>query len=129
MDDKTKTLIKLLSYRRMLAGLTTAEIARRTGISQPTVYRILSGQSQHVQLDHIIKIGRLLGCSLQWDAVLSEEDLITAQADRKAEKAVRMLQGTSGLEGQGLSPKELDRIRKKTKRKILSGSDRKIWRE
>lgn len=55
------------------SGTTVAELARRTGIQQPTVHRIVSGEVDNPRLDNIIKLAKALGVTT---AELLEEDNI-----------------------------------------------------
>ncbi len=49
------------------------------------------------------------------------------QAERKAAELVAQVQGTSGLEAQGVPLSELRRMKKQTARELLTGSSRKLW--
>ena len=67
-------VIKKLNELALLKDLNPSEIARRSGVPQPTVHRILSGQSVDPKITIIRKIAECLGTSL----LELEGELITA---------------------------------------------------
>ena len=42
------------------------ELARRAGINQPTVHRIIKGESKNPRRDNIEAIAKAFGCSVEW---------------------------------------------------------------
>ena len=95
------SIVSKLNQQRTDLGLSCAAVAQRTGLALRTVQRVLSGQEQNPGFANVVAIAEALGVSIQ----LVSEDMNVMrqrQAERKAEKLMAMVQGTSGLEAQGL---------------------------
>src|ERR1700736_179302 len=101
MNMPTSFLLTLneLNQRRRQLGMSYAVLARRSGVSLPTVQRILSGKHRMPGLASVVAIAQALGANLQLDALSSVEEFREQQARRKAERLVGMVQATSGLAG------------------------------
>jgi len=111
-----------------MLGMSYDVLARKSGVSKPTVFRILSGRSSYTaSFANVLSLARALGLELEFEEEASIENLQERQARTKAENLVRMVQGTSGLEGQAVSPKEYGRLVRQATRKLLTGSKRKLW--
>lgn len=52
---------QLLTTKQQEKGWSEGELARRSGVSQPTVHRILKGESDNPRIDNVTKIARALG--------------------------------------------------------------------
>ncbi len=104
-------------------------IAQRSGVSQPTVHRILSGENPEASFAKIIAIAEALGIKITVHDEKTVSGLRENQAYLKAGKSVDMTQGTSALEGQGLDPAELMEARERLKQKLLAGSAKNLWSE
>ena len=59
--------------------------------------------------------------------IADEEELRERQAEQKAREIAKMVQGTMGLEGQGVSPEELEKLVRRNTIRLLAGSRRKLW--
>ena len=120
-------LFEEFERRRRKLSMSYAALAQRCGVSMPTVVRILSGCHHAPAFNNVAAIAEALGLQLGLAARQSVANLQAVQAKRKAENLVAMLQGTSGLEGQGLDQKTLQRLRRQTARELLAGSKRNLW--
>jgi transcriptional regulator with XRE-family HTH domain len=107
--------------------MTHAQLARKSGVSKPTVVRILSGGHAAAALSNVMAIAQALGMSLDLTPRVPAEDLLREQAERKAATLVGMVQGTSGLEGQGVDRETLERMKRQTVHELLAGSRRRLW--
>lgn len=47
-------------------GLSGGELARRSGVPQPTIHRILTGMSASPRLENVERIARALGVTTEW---------------------------------------------------------------
>ena len=54
-------IINKLNRQKERLGMTNPVLAERSGVSQPTIQRILSGKSPSVHFDHILAIADILG--------------------------------------------------------------------
>ena len=100
LDDTA--LFKNLDARRRELGLSYELLSKRSGVSRPTVQRVLSGNHTQVSFANIVAIVESLGLTLRLDSRMDVRDLKREQAEQKAKKLVSLVQGTSGLEGQAV---------------------------
>ena len=116
-----------LNQRRQELGLSVETLAKRSGVSRPTVQRILSGSNPTASFSNVLAIAHALGLSLRLDARMDIGTMKRDQADRKARKLVSLVQGTSGLEEQAVDKKTLETMVEQTTHELLSGSKRRLW--
>ena len=122
-------LFKKLENRRRELGISQAALADRSGVSLPTVQRILSGSRSAASIESILEITHVLGMDLEAVPRIDAQEILEQQARKKAEKLVRMVQGTSALEAQAVSSRHIGEMIKKTVRELLAGSRRRLWAE
>src|SRR5579863_4246728 len=96
--------------RRQELGLSYELLAQRSGVSRPTVQRILSGRYPSASFASVVAIGDALGLELKFDSTATPEQLKREQAREKAKKLAALVQGTGGLEGQGVDRAGLEAI-------------------
>ena len=120
-------LLQTLDRRRRDLGMSYATLALRSGVSMPTVVRILSGRHAAPALNNVGLIAEALELKLSLAPQMSSAKLRLKQAKQKAATLVGMLQGSSGLEGQALGQQSLQRLRRRTERELLNGSKRNLW--
>lgn len=117
-----------LEKRRRELGMSRKSLANRSNVSLPTVNRILSGRHTGASIENVLTIAAALGMELKFEAEIRSERFREMQAVAKARQLVRLVQGTSALEGQGLDKDELEDMIGRTA-KELSLSKRKLWEE
>ncbi len=115
-----------LNGRRRKLGMSHAALASRSGVSVPTVKRILSGRAGEASLANVAAVAQALGVSVEF-AERDIESMREEQAARKAAQIARMVQGTSALECQGVDAKTYRRLVKQSERELLTGSKRRLW--
>jgi transcriptional regulator with XRE-family HTH domain len=118
-----------LDQRRRNLGLSCAALAQRAGISLRTVQRVLAGKETDPGLSTIMSLVDALGMSLSVSTTEDSNQMRYRQATHKAERLVSLVQGTSGLEAQGLPSEAIADLRERTVRDLLAGSSRKLWDE
>ena len=123
------SLLTSLDQRRRDLGLSYDLLSKRSGVSRPTVQRILSGRQAAASFSNILAIAEALGLTLQFDSHAAPHQLKHAQAERKAKKLVALVQGTSGLEGQAVDQEAVESMIAQTTVELLAGSKRKLWSE
>jgi transcriptional regulator with XRE-family HTH domain len=116
-----------LNERRKNLGMTLECLADRAGLSLPTVVRILSGKHLSAGIDNVFAICRALDVGLGIVRQPQPRTIRKRQAKRKAEYLVGMLQGTSGLEGQGLDEQTMKEMKEQTVNDLLAGPRRRLW--
>ena len=122
-------LFEKLEARRRDLGLSQSVLAERSGVSLPTVHRILASHAKTASVDNILAIAQVLGMDLEAVPRIGTQEILEQQATKKAEQLVGMVQGTSGLEGQAVSGKQIGQMIKKTVQELLAGSRRRLWAE
>ncbi len=118
-----------LDLRRRELGMSTAVLARRSGVSFPTVQRILTGRHPQASWANVQAIAHALGMALDLRTVLDPEDMREEQAKLKARRLMKMVQGTSALEAQALGKKKYDQMLRRSVHELLAGPTRKLWAE
>lgn len=128
MPNRQPLFEKLESRRREL-GLSQSALAERSGVSLPTVHRILSGHSPAASFENTVAIAQAMGMQLDVVPIFPAQEILEQQARKKAERLVGMVQGTSALEAQAVSARHLGQMIKKTVQELLAGSRRRLWAE
>jgi len=118
-----------LDLRRRELGMAMGNLAKKSGLSLRTVARILSGDHAHASWANVTALADALGVTVELRPVANPEDLREQQAQRKAERLVKMVQGTSALEAQAVDKDQIERMKRRTVHELLAGSDRKLWAE
>ncbi|HSG69291.1 MAG TPA: helix-turn-helix domain-containing protein [Planctomycetaceae bacterium] len=121
-------VFRQLEKRRRELRMPRATLAKRSGVSLATVNRILSGQHKGATFENVLAIAEALGMEITTVRHGTSSEIREQQATRKARNLVRLVQGTSALEGQGLDQEELDEMIEQTARE-LSLTNRKLWAE
>lgn len=78
--ELNKAIIKQLNELMDATGSNPTELARLTGIAQPTVHRILSGQSDDPKLSNLRKLARALGTTLSQLEAGTAEPMVKEEA-------------------------------------------------
>ena len=116
-----------LNERRERLGISCSVLARRTGISLRSVQRILSGEETNPGFTTVASLAHVLGVGVRFNDEVDVRTIRRRQAERKAERILAIVQGSSALEAQALSRETIRDLREKTIHELLAGSDRKLW--
>ncbi|MFZ4431534.1 MAG: helix-turn-helix domain-containing protein [Phycisphaerales bacterium] len=117
-----------LKHRREALGMSHATVAARSGVSEPTVKRILGGQLAEASFANVVAIAEALGMTVGLGETDAEE-LCRQQARRKAEQIARLVQGTSALESQAVDQTAYERLVERSFHELMAGSRRRLWAE
>jgi transcriptional regulator with XRE-family HTH domain len=128
MIDRPALLLDLDLRRRDL-GMSVETLAQRSGLSVRTLFRVLSGHHSNASWSHVLAIAEVLGVAVQLQSVATAEELREQQAQRKAKRLVKMVQGTSALEAQGVDGASLEAMERRTVHELLAGPNGKLWAE
>jgi transcriptional regulator with XRE-family HTH domain len=120
-------LFQNLERRRRELGMTYATVAARSGVSLPTVQRILSGQHPSATFVNVNAIARALDLDIALEPRTPADEFREQQAAKRARQLVGLVQATSALEGQALDPGAVERMVRQTVHDLLAGSPRKLW--
>ena len=124
-----------LDERRRTLGMPWDALSARSGVPRATLIRLLKDRQSAAAFQTVVAVAEALGVhfTVNGDSIQSVpvavDDFIELQADRQARKLVGMVQGTMGLESQALDEPATASLVKKTKRRLLAGSKRKLWYE
>ena len=91
-------------------GMSGADLARRMGVSQQRVPAIERGeQNMAIKLDTLLRAADALDCTLVYALIprSSLNDMVTAQAQRKATEQIRRVTQHSRLEDQQPAPDDI----------------------
>jgi transcriptional regulator with XRE-family HTH domain len=108
--------------------MSFAVVAARSGVSEPTVKRILGGQIGEASFANVVAIAEALGASLSMSET-DPDEMRRLQAHRKAEQVARLVQGTSALESQAVDAESYKRLVERSFHELLAGSKRRLWSE
>ena len=115
-----------LEDRRRELGMSLLTLSRRSGVPVPTLYRILHDGLEHASFSNVRAVANALGVDLEFTPS-DVDDFLEQQAKSKAERLVRIVQGTSGLEEQAVDAAAVRKMTKRTVRELLVGSKRRLW--
>jgi len=117
-----------LEERRRRLGMSKVALAQRSGVSYPTVRRILGGDLNRATYAHIAAIARSLQLDLEITSRSDAEQARYEQARQKAAALVGLVQGNSALESQAVKQHVLEQLIAKTVQELLA-SNQKLWAE
>ena len=133
--DATRQIPAQLDGRRARLRMSKVDLARRSGVSLPTVHRLLSGRESRARTDTVAAIAAALGVEVR----LSENphvhethgvsDFRRAQARAKARRLARLVQGTMALEAEAVGVETLAALEEDNLHALLAGSGRRLWGE
>jgi len=124
-----QSILEKLENRRRELGISQSALAERSGVSLPTVQRILTGHSPAASFETTVAIANALGMEFDVVPIFPAEELLERQACKKAERLVGLVQGTSALEAQAVPARQLGQMIRKTVQELLAGSRRRLWAE
>jgi transcriptional regulator with XRE-family HTH domain len=121
-------IIEELNIQKKDLGMSNAVIAQRSGVSEPTVTRILSGKHPSAHFDHVMSIAAALGVDVSVLRKADPEVMRHNQAVLKARQIMRLVRGNSALEATKTSKEAFQRMLNKTINELMAGSKRALWR-
>jgi len=116
-----------LDLRRRELGLSCRMLAQKTKLSLRTVQRICSGEHPDASWSNVRKLAEAMGLKLMVQSGVSAQTLREQQARLKAERIVRMVQGTSALEAQPLEKDRWEDMIRQTMHELMAGPNRDLW--
>ena len=114
-----------LNERRRQLGMSESVVAQRAGISPSTAHRTLAGR-ENPGYRAVEAIANALVAPL-WRKPEDIALTLEKQAAAKAEKLVRLVQGSSALEGQAVDKVTRRQMVQRTKAELLAGPRRRLW--
>jgi predicted DNA-binding mobile mystery protein A len=111
-------------------GMTTAQLAKRVGVSQPRVSAIEKAEAEDsVTLRTLRQAAEVLGCRLVYALVPDQplERVVRERARRIAGDQLARTHHTMKLEDQAVEPRGLERERERLVDELLRGDPRRLW--
>ena len=107
--------------------MTYPALAVRSGVPESTVKRMLGGGLGAASLDKVAAVAEAMGMTVDFAPVDDAFTYRKQQARTKARQLIALVQGSSGLEAQGLDQAELHRMTARTETELLEGPRRRLW--
>jgi len=128
-------LFAQMERRRARLGMSKADLARRAGVSLPTVRRLLSGHEGPARTDVVAALAAALGVEVRLSdrTYVHESTGVSAfrreQAERKAKRLARLVQGRMALEAEAVDRSVLEELEERNVHALLAGPARRLWGE
>jgi predicted DNA-binding mobile mystery protein A len=117
---------------REALGMTSAQFAKRMGVSQPRAVNIERAEAGHtITLDTLERAAQALDCRLVYTFVPRAplETLVDEQATRAARAQLEQTRHSMALEAQSLESRDDAEMLKRLAEKLLQKSNSKIWED
>ena len=102
-------------------------LASRSGVSEPTLKRMLSDGLESASLRNVQAVASAMGISILFQPECTATDYCEKVAEEKAKLLVGMVQGSSALEAQAVAPDFVAEIVRKTVHDLIAGPPRRLW--
>jgi predicted DNA-binding mobile mystery protein A len=115
---------------REALGMTTAQLAKRIGVSQPRVAQLERAEIEDsITLRTLRETAEGLGCTFVYALVPKEplEEMVRERARKLAEQQLARTNHTMRLENQALEPRELKTERERLVEELIRGDPRRLW--
>jgi len=129
----TTQLAEHLERRRRELRMPKTLAARRSGLSLPTVNRLLSTKERRPTVDSVSALAGALGLEVVLGRHARVRPVASAAAFRErrartvAVRLVGMVQGSMALEADGVPAHVLRDMERDTVHELLAGSARRLW--
>ncbi len=129
------TINEQIESRRARLGISKTDVARRSGVSLPTVQRLFTGRGARPGLTTVAKVADVLGVEVRLSGrsrvheIHSVEAFREMQARKKARRLVRLVHGNMALEAETLDEGVLVAMETESVRTLLAGPPRRLWCE
>jgi len=115
-----------LKQRMISLGMTPSALVRRAKLPAETVDRVLS-ESPDITSDDLKRVRLCLGVGKDGHRLVSNRTFRKQAARKKARFVLSMVQGTMGLEAQGLDPAGYRTLHDQTYRRLLKAKSAQLW--
>jgi len=115
-----------LKQRMTSLRMTRSALARRSKLSAEAVDRVLE-QTADAATPDAARVRRCLGLAADGGRLVPNRTFRKQAARRKARFVMAMVQGTMGLEAQGLDPSGYRKLHQDTYRQLLNANSSKLW--
>ncbi len=110
-----------------MLGMSCPLLALRSGVSLPTVQRILRDGGEHATYASLRAVAQALGMDFELRNTCDAQAFAERQAQAKTEVIARMVQGTSALESQAVDSGTYRQMVSQTVHELMAGPRRRLW--
>lgn len=113
-------------------GMTTTQLAKRLGVSQPRITRLEKAEKDgSITLASLRRAAEALDCTLVYALLPNEplEDMVRERAQKIADELVARTHHTMKLEDQPLQQRDLESARERLVADLLQGDLARLWDE
>jgi predicted DNA-binding mobile mystery protein A len=117
---------------REALGMTSAQLAKRLGVSQPRVVAIEQAEAKGtITLDSLERAAHALDCRLVYALVPRQplDALVEERAARLANKRMDATRHTMTLEAQAMDARDEDEQRKRLVRRLVEQAGTELWED
>jgi predicted DNA-binding mobile mystery protein A len=117
---------------REALGVTTTQLAKRLGVSQPSVMDMEKAEQRGaITIDTLERAARAMNCTLVYALVPvdSLEETLKRQAKKVAKKRIERVSHTMRLENQAISKEALEAEYERLVGELMRGNLRRLWDE
>ncbi|MFO7901480.1 MAG: helix-turn-helix domain-containing protein [Planctomycetota bacterium] len=116
-----------LDIRRRELGVSYEALARMSGVSRATVWRILHGD-ESATFANVRRVAEALDVKIgEFVPRSTSHEYRKRQAQEKARRLVGHAQATAALEAQGVPEALLGELQEQTACELMAGPSRRIW--
>lgn len=115
---------------REALGMTTEQLGKRIGVSQPRVIALEKAETEDVvMLKTLREAAAAMECELVYMLVPKRplDEIVSARAERRADDELSRLHHTMQLENQALNAPALAAERKRMVESLIDGPARRLW--
>ena len=115
---------------RTAIGMTTAQLAKRLGVTQPRIVS-LEKNEENLKLSTIKKTAEALGCTFVYAMVPTQdlEKMVMGQAMKKARTMFSKTNHNMALESQRVNPDFSKKLLEDLAQELINKTPQKIWDE
>lgn len=117
---------------REALGMTTAQLGKRLGVSQPRVVKIENAETKgSITLDSLERAANALDCRLVYALVPRKplDELVTERAERLAKKRLKSTSHSMALEAQEVDTADEQEQLKRMIQHLLDKAGSELWEE
>ncbi len=117
---------------REALGMTTAQLGKRLGVSQPRAVKIENTETKgSITLDSLERAAHALDCRLVYALVPRKplDELVAERAERLAKKRLESTRHSMALEGQGVETTDEQEQLKRMIQSLLDKAGSELWKD
>jgi len=120
-------MLEALNRQRRALGMSLRDVSEWSGVPILTIRRVLVEQKESTHFGNVLAIASALGID-PMRAIPDPAEVVEKEIRRRARQVVRMVQGTMGLEAQGITDQEfLTEMEEKVAAEIRAKPRKQLW--